>query len=345
MHGSQSRLERLTHLPGLKPLLWHFAKRLIAGEEVEDALNQTAHFNASGFTVILNYIGEDNQSYGAVKTAEEKYLEILSLLKRRDLKAEISFQLSQFELEANHYSKYYWYENCPEEIILVLETADQSAVRVWLDAKLLETREDLWNLAEFALAEMKISFLGATCQAYGNAGFNSIFFFRNRIAPLVYSLQKGKTLGLRLDKEAYSSEKWILRDPNAIRERYLELARSMLELVLTNRARENAGIFFPEFATHNLKLVNEIKLLAKRLGLAKRWFRFAMPYGRQQSLASHLFAEGYTVAVYLPFGPDWLPYSIRRLQNNKLYIFWPFLREGEYHLCPEWPDKCILLNK
>lgn len=341
MQKSQSFLELLARLPGGRRLFWILAQRFIAGKTVENALSQAAHLNVLGFPVILDYVGENNQSLIAIKTAEEKYLAIFPLVRKRDLNAEVSLKPTQFGLEMDHYR--HWLEDYPE-ILSVLETADQSAMRVWLDAELLETRDGLWNLVECALE--KVYFLGAAFQAYGNAGFNSKHFFENRVALLARCLKKGKTLALRLCKGAYqSSEKWILRDPDEIRERYLELARSMLELVLINRAREDAGIFFPEFATHDPELINEIKLMAERLGLAKNCFRLAMLYGRQQTLASHLFTEGYTVAIYLPFGPDWLAYLSRRLRENKSYIRLPFLREGEYHLCPDWPDKCVLFKK
>lgn len=344
MRWDQGPLDYFARLPGSRRLLWFLAKRFIAGETTEDALNQAIHLNTLGLPVILDYVGENKQSYEAIQTAEEKYLEVLSLAGKRDLSADVSLKPSQFGLVVG--SCRHWWEDNPE-ILSVLQETNQSTAQAWLDAELLETRDSLWDFVEFALGLKNISFLGAALQAYANAGFNSKYFFENRIAPLTRFLPKGKTLGLRLCKGAYqSSERWILRDSREVRWRYLELTRSIMELTLTNQSRtKDTGTFLPEFATHDLELIYEIKLMAERLGLAKNWFRFAMLYGRQQSFVSHLVAEGYTIFIYLPFGPEWLAYVSRRLQENKAYFLLPFLSEGEYHLCPEWPDECILLKK
>lgn len=341
MHSRKSLLERTLSLPGIKHFTLLLAQRFIAGISVIDLLAKKKFLNSLGFSTITNLLGESLQSFQKITFVEKKYLEAIAFLEKTGALDDISIKASEFGLNSDHGEiRYSWWDDCPE-ICSVLKEADEIRLRVWLDAELLETREELWKFTRLALED--ISFLGIAFQAYGNSIFNSEFFFNAIIEPLATSLPKDKTLGLRLCKGAYfSSEKKILRDQKKIRERYLALASAMMKLSLVNAKYPERGNLFLEFATHDLILIRELKNMLQTLGLPKNKFRFAMLYGRQQSLASHLFAEGYNIAIYLPFGPDQIPYICRRLQENRFNLFLPFRNEGVYHVCDTWPKVCSL---
>jgi len=42
-----------------------------------------------------------------------------------------------------------------------------------------------------------------------------------------------------------------------------------------------------------------------------------MLYGIRRDLSSSLLKQGYCVRIYVPFGEDWLPYTLRRLREFK----------------------------
>ena len=48
----------------------------------------------------------------------------------------------------------------------------------------------------------------------------------------------------------------------------------------------------------------------------KHAFEFQMLYGVRRDLQRRLAAEGYGVRVYIPFGPEWYPYFMRRLAER-----------------------------
>lgn len=341
MHSRKSLLERTLSLPGIKYFTLLLAQRFIAGTSVIDLLAKRKFLNSLGFSTITNLLGESSRSFQEITSVEEKYLEAIAFLKTTGALDDISIKASEFGLNSDYDEICYsWWDDCPE-MCSVLKEADEIRLRLWLDAELLSTREELWKFARSILEE--ISFLGVAYQAYGDQGVNSEAFFNAVVRPLAESLGKDKILGLRLCKGAYySSERWILRNQEKIRWRFLALASSMMELSLASAKDTERGGLFLEFATHDPYLIEELKKMAERLGLAKNKFRFAMLLGRQQTLASHLIAEGYTVAIYLPFGPDRLAYVCRRLQENWSHLFLPFRNEGYYHICSTWPKACSL---
>ena len=67
-----------------------------------------------------------------------------------------------------------------------------------------------------------------------------------------------------------------------------------------------------------------------RLGLGKDAYEFQMLYGVEEELRTILRDQGYPIRVYVPFGKEWLAYSIRRLKENPKmvsYIFSSMLKK------------------
>ncbi|CAG0994183.1 partial Proline dehydrogenase 2, partial [Methylophilaceae bacterium] len=73
----------------------------------------------------------------------------------------------------------------------------------------------------------------------------------------------------------------------------------------------------PAIATHDVRLINEAKRFAAEKGLAKNTFDFEMLLGIKRELQKKLASEGYRVRVYIPYGKNWLPYTVRRLRERK----------------------------
>ena len=49
--------------------------------------------------------------------------------------------------------------------------------------------------------------------------------------------------------------------------------------------------------------------------------------GMQVKTLDELLSKGYTVRYYIPYGPDWYPYSIRRIRENPDIAFYKVNRE------------------
>lgn len=91
---------------------------------------------------------------------------------------------------------------------------------------------------------------------------------------------------------------------------YLALAMMML-----SDAARAAG-FRPVFGTHDDRLIQQIRDIARRSGWLPGQYEFEMLYGVREGLQRQLLAERERVRLYLPFGRAWWPYAVRRIGES-----------------------------
>jgi proline dehydrogenase len=84
--------------------------------------------------------------------------------------------------------------------------------------------------------------------------------------------------------------------------------------MLSVEARENG--FYPIFATHDERLIDQIITLANKQGWPKHEYEFEMLYGVRAELQEKLVRKGEQLRLYLPFGTDWWPYAVRRVGES-----------------------------
>ena len=73
----------------------------------------------------------------------------------------------------------------------------------------------------------------------------------------------------------------------------------------------------PALGTHDEQLLDDILGYLKRFNIEKTDLIIEMLYGIRRDLSSSLQKQGYCVRLYVPFGEDWLPYTLRRLREFK----------------------------
>ena len=76
-----------------------------------------------------------------------------------------------------------------------------------------------------------------------------------------------------------------------------------------------SGVFCG-MATHDEAIIETMCKFVEAKKLPKPAFEFQMLYGIRRDLQKKLVAEGYGVRVYIPFGPEWYPYFMRRLAER-----------------------------
>ena len=77
----------------------------------------------------------------------------------------------------------------------------------------------------------------------------------------------------------------------------------------------------PAIASHDEKRIAFAKQYAEKVGLPKDAIEFQMLYGIRRDLQEQLVKQGYPVRVYVPFGPQWYPYFMRRLAERPANIW------------------------
>ena len=77
-----------------------------------------------------------------------------------------------------------------------------------------------------------------------------------------------------------------------------------------------AGGAYVGIATHDPHLAWAGMTLIDRLGVAPEDYEFQMLLGVDPELRRIILDRGHRLRVYVPFGKDWYPYSMRRLREN-----------------------------
>ena len=71
------------------------------------------------------------------------------------------------------------------------------------------------------------------------------------------------------------------------------------------------------FATHDLWLIENIEKILEEKKYSKNNCEFQALSGVPiDKTLDKLISKGYTVRYYIPYGPDWYPYSLRRIREN-----------------------------
>jgi proline dehydrogenase len=74
-------------------------------------------------------------------------------------------------------------------------------------------------------------------------------------------------------------------------------------------------------ATHDSKLIEYTVRLWKNSKIGIKNFEFEFLKGIRDELKRDLVEKGFRVAEYIPYGDEWLPYSVRRLRERKRNLF------------------------
>jgi len=261
-------------------LLFPFAKRFIAGENLEDASEQIAHLEKQGFRVALNLVGESSNTKEEALHAQNEYLKALKLFPRETLSLSIKPSL----LNLNHSMK-----DCLEYLSPIVEIAHNSKQKIRFDMENSAITDSTIEICRRLNGHFP-NVIGLALQA-------NLFRTTDDLAAL-----KSENISIRLVKGAYREDKSIaFISNNEIRDNFLKLADT-----LTNDQSDQDAI-----ATHDEVILNSI-LSSDR----DKKIVFEFLFGVRRDLQKKLNTK-HTVGIYLPYGNDWLPYTMRRLSEWK----------------------------
>jgi proline dehydrogenase len=262
------------------------SRRFVAGESLGELEGVARNLIENGFLLTVAYLGEHFKDLETVKRHKEEYLKLAEVLKNFNSRAEISLKPSQLGMELG---REVFYENLKE----ICKWANNMGIYINVDAEEYRTVWDMVEVVERLNGEgFKV---GTVIQAY--------LFDADKILE---RLAKFK-INLRLVKGAYKeSPKVAYQRKKDIDERFKVLAEKMLRI---------EGVY-PEFGTHDDKLIRYIMEFGDKIGKDKTSYEFQMLYGVRQRLQREILDKGYRVRIYLPYGDYWYPYFMRRLAEK-----------------------------
>jgi len=270
-------------------------RRFIAGSTLDEAMVQAEALAARGFLVSLDCLGENTTTPEGAKQARDLYLQLLDRIRaspHRD-SINISIKLTQCGLDLG--------DDVAEGHYRALLQAAQPAntfVRVDMESS--------------AYTERTIRMLDRVWPEYKNTGTVLQSYLKRSPADVEHMIELGARV--RLVKGAYLEPESVALQSKADVDRAFEqLGRRLLD----------AGVY-PALATHDERLIQQLKRYAQDRAIGKERFEWQMLFGIRRELQESLLSEGYNVRVYVPFGPSWYPYFSRRLAERPANVWFIF---------------------
>jgi proline dehydrogenase len=276
----------LATLPALPTwLMRRLASRYIAGERLEDALLKLAELGARGFTGILDILGEDVTDEAAARAVLAHYREGASAIAARKLEAYVSVKPTHFGLRTS------------EELCAGLyEDLARHCAGLGLELRV--------EMEDHTTTDATLRVFERLRKRHANVGL--VLQSRLLRTPADIAALASGALWVRMVKGIYLEPPAIAHtEPEPIRAAFVEASR----LLLQRGARLS-------FATHDELLFERILALCKELGVGRERYEFQVLLGVREGLWEAWRARGERVRVYVPYGPEWRPYSTRRLRKN-----------------------------
>ncbi len=267
-----------------------FARRFIAGESVEEAIEAARVLERQGLLITLDFLGESVTSSTAANEATTGYLETMRKIATAGVGTNVSLKLTQLGLDIDR-------ATCVDNLRRILDeaTARQFFVRIDMEnspytERTLEIFERLWDIG------------------YRNAGVVIQSYLKRSEADVIRVNKLGARI--RLVKGAYKEPATAaFQNKSEVDSQFVRLMKILL-----------AQGTYPAIATHDEAMIRATNEFAAASGIGKDKYEFQMLYGIRRDLQASLSAAGHPFRVYVPFGREWFPYFMRRLGERPANI-------------------------
>ena len=277
-----------------------FARRFIAGETVEEAVETSRRVQAEGLHITLDYLGESVRTAEEAGAATGAYVRLLDVIVAAGIERNISLKLTQLGASIDR-------ATCVDNLRRILEPARRHGFFVRIDME-----NSPWTQMTLDIFEILWQ------QEYRNVGVA----LQAALHRTDRDIQRMNELGarVRLVKGAYKEPETVAYQRKAdVDVAFLRLTRMLLD----------EGTY-PAIATHDPAMIERTRAYAAERATPKDRFEFQMLYGIRRDLQAELATEGHAVRLYIPFGREWFPYFMRRLGErpaNLGFVMRGILRE------------------
>ena len=271
-----------SHDAGLmERLLFRVAKKWVAGYATDGAIAAALDANNRGMSAILNFLGEDTTDAKAVDRTVDEYLSLIGLVHARGVLGCVSAKPTQLGLAID-------YGTCLQNFMRLAARADELGQFLWIDMESVKFAED--TIAIYLEVYKQYKMTGVAIQSY----------LRRSASDLLHIIERGGKV--RLVKGAYHEpEEHAFSTKQEVDASFVKLMKMLFD----------SGSYFA-VATHDSAIIEE----AIRLDSNSK-FEFQMLMGIRDGLKRELVAKKFAVAEYIPYGSQWLPYSVRRIRERK----------------------------
>ena len=270
----------------MEKVLFKIAKQWIAGNTIDDALTSAKNAYQSGRHAIVNKLGEYHTSKKQITTTVNEYQKIINSFRKWKIRGAVSVKPTQVGLSISQ-------KECYRNFEKIILNARNAHVFVWIDMESSEHTDETIEIYNKFFS--KYERLGIALQAN----------LKRTEDDLIDLLRIGAKI--RLVKGAYREKSSIaFKSKEDVDKNYVKLMRMLF------KKGNEFGI-----ATHDGKIIKKAENLSKKY---PKKFEFQMLKGIRDELKPRLIKKKFVVSDYIPYGVNWLPYSIRRIKERKRNI-------------------------
>ncbi|MDQ2817483.1 MAG: proline dehydrogenase family protein [Candidatus Eremiobacteraeota bacterium] len=276
--------------PKLQERFFFLARRFVAGESIERALQAVLALNRAKLSVSLDFLGEDVTNEREAAQTTRTYVDLIDRITALGADANVSVKLSAIGQSISE-------DLAAQNLGRIVARARPSSMFVRLDMEGSPTIDSTYRIFDRARADYP--HIGPVIQAY----------LHRAASDVARCIAQGARV--RLCKGAYKEPPTVaIQAMPMIRRNFGELAESLL-----TQGR------YPGIATHDDNLLEAVKEYAGRHKVSADRFEFQMLYGVRPERQRAIAAEGYRMRVYVPFGTHWGSYFYRRLAERRENVF------------------------
>lgn len=268
-----------------KAIVGRVASRYVAGESLDDAVRVIRNLNAEGAMATLDVLGEEVHEREKAVASTDEYVQVLHTIAAQQIDSNVSLKPTMLGLKIDE-------GFCRDNIERVVAAAKEHGNFVRIDMEDQTTTDATLRIYRDLQAR------------YGNVGVVLQAYMRRTLRDLDGFPEQGANV--RICKGIYVEPRTVAwKGYETVRANYVDALEKMI-----------ARGIYAAIATHDEYLACRASALIDKHGVPRDRYEFQMLYGVDDELRRILVAAGHRLRVYVPYGRDWYPYSIRRLREN-----------------------------
>lgn len=265
------------------------ARRFVAGETLQEAIDATKVLNAKGILATLDYLGESVASAEDTKEVVDTYLALLDAIHTNKLQSSVSLKLTHMGFDISE-------ELTALNLRRILERAKQYGIGVTIDMESTAYTDATIQMYRTMRDEYDFDNVGTVIQSY----------LRRTEKDMQELTQEGSHI--RLCKGAYlEPPELAFPDKADVDANYVKVIGQYLG------GSEKSYLCI---ATHDENMIQGALDTIKKHNIANDRYEFQMLYGIRSQRQDELAKAGHKVRIYVPFGAAWYPYFVRRLAER-----------------------------
>jgi proline dehydrogenase len=269
-----------------KFIVGRVARRYVAGETLAQAIAVIQELADEGAMATIDILGEEVSDLDRAEAATREYHELYEAIDGRGLECNVSVKPTMLGLKVDE-------SFCASKLDELVGVAAAMGNFLRIDMEDHTTIDATLRIYRQLHGEHG-AHVGAVLQAY----------MRRTVSDIADLLPLAPNIRLC---------KGIYREPRTVAWKDFDTVRSNFVYALEKLL---SGGAYVGIATHDPHLVWAGMTLVDRLGLDRQDYEFQMLYGVDPELRRIILDGGHRLRVYVPFGRDWYPYSMRRLREN-----------------------------